>query len=432
MSVTGASSRTFASLKRHRNYRLYFGGQVVSLSGTWMQNVAQAWFVLQLTGGSAFAVGALAVCQFGPYALLGLFGGSLADRLRGRTALVFTQAALMCVAAALAGLALTHSAQVWEVFLLATASGSVLIIDTPVRQAFTIQMVGRPELPNAIALNSSLFNASRIFGPAIAGLLIATAGVGICFLINAVSYVAVVAALVLMRESELHPINRGDSRPTLLRGVGEGLAYAWRTPSVRLVLLLMLVISTLGINFNVLLPVLASHTLRSGPEVFGLLSASFGVGALAGALVSASLSRASIRLVLVGGIGFSASLLLLAPQSTVVGACMALVITGVTFSLYASQSNSSLQMVVPDRLRGRVLSLYGYVFFGTAPLGGLFAGWFSGRFGTGPFLLIVGGVSLLAAAVGVLWVRVRKNRLPDRRVRPGLGGSDPSAVTARE
>ena len=264
MSVASASSRTFASLKRHRNYRLYFGGQVVSLSGTWMQNVAQAWFVLQLTHGSAFAVGALAVCQFGPYALFGLFGGSLADRLKGRTALVFTQGALMAVAAALAGLALTHSAQVWEVFLLATASGSVLIIDTPVRQAFTIQMVGRPELPNAIALNSSLFNASRIFGPAIAGLLIATTGVGICFLINAVSYVAVVGALLLMRESELHPINRGDSRPTLLRGVGEGLAYAWRTPSVRLVLLLMLVISTLGINFNVLLPVLASHTLALG------------------------------------------------------------------------------------------------------------------------------------------------------------------------
>ena len=227
-------------------------------------------------------------------------------------------------------------------------------------------------------------------------------------------------------------MHRGDSRPTLLRGVGEGLTYAWRTPTVRLVLILMLVISTLAINFNVLLPVLAAHTLRSGPEVFGVLSASFGVGALAGALVSASLSRASLRLVLGGGLGFGASLLLLAPQGTVVGACLVLVLTGVTFSLYASQSNSSLQMVVPDHLRGRVLSLYGYVFFGTAPLGGLFTGWITGRYGTGLFLLIVGGTSVLAAAGGVIWSRMARARLPRRTSRAGLGGADPSAVAARE
>jgi MFS family permease len=432
VSVASAGSRTFASLKRHRNYRLYFGGQVVSLSGTWMQNVAQAWFIIVLTHGSAFAVGALALCQFGPYTLLGLVGGSMADRLNARRTLVFTQSASMAIAAALAILALTHSAQVWEVFVLAAASGSVLILDTPVRQAFTIQMVGRSELPNAIALNSSLFNASRIFGPAIAGVLIATTGVGICFLLNAVSFLAVVGALLLMRDSELHAIDRGSRRPTVLRGVGEGLAYAWRTPTVRLVLLLMLVISTFAINFNVLLPVLAAHTLRSGPEVFGILSASFGVGALAGALTSASLSRASLKLVLVGGLGFGASLLLLAPQSTVWGACAALALTGFTFSLYGSQSNSSLQMVVPDRLRGRVLSLYGYVFFGTAPLGGLFTGWLTGTRGTGTYLVVVGGVSVLAAAGGALVVRLGGARLPDRRPRTGMGGGDASAVIARE
>jgi Transmembrane secretion effector len=292
--------------------------------------------------------------------------------------------------------------------------------------------VGRSELPNAIALNSSLFNASRIFGPAIAGLLIATTGVGICFLLNAVSFLAVVGALLLMRDSELHPIDRGTNRPTLLRGVGEGLAYAWRTPTVRLVLLIMLVISTLAINFNVLLPVLTAHTLRSGPEVFGILSASFGVGALAGALMSASLSRASLKLVIIGAFGFGGSLLMLAPQSTVWGACAALVLTGFTFSLYASQSNSSLQMVVPDRLRGRVLSLYGYVFFGTAPLGGLLTGWITGRYGTGLYLLVVGGASVLAAIGGVIALRVRGTQLPQRRPRPSIGGSDASTVVARE
>ncbi|HEY7926943.1 MAG TPA: MFS transporter [Candidatus Dormibacteraeota bacterium] len=432
MSVASASSRTFASLKRHRNYRLYFGGQVVSLSGTWMQNVAQAWFVLQLTHGSAFAVGALSLCQFGPYALGGLFGGSLADRLNARKTLVFTQSASMGVAAALAGLALTHSAQVWEVFLLAAAMGSVIILDTPVRQAFTIQMVGRAELPNAIALNSSLFNASRVFGPAIAGVLIATTGVGICFLINAISYIAVVSALLMMRDSELHAIDRGKTRPTLLRGVGEGLIYAWRTPSVRLVLLVMLVIATVAINFNVLLPVLTAHTLASGPAVFGILSASFGGGALAGALTSASLSRASLGWMLAGALGFGASLLLLAPVTTVWLACVILVFTGFTFSLYGSQANSSLQMVVPDRLRGRLLSLYGYVFFGTAPLGGLFTGWLCGRYGTWAYCLAAGGTGVVAAAAGIIYVRVRGTSLPQRRVAPNIGGADASTVTARE
>ncbi len=201
---------------------------------------------------------------------------------------------------------------------------------------------------------------------------------------------------------------------------------------MRLVLLLMLVIGTFAVNFNVLLPLLAAHTLASGPQVFGVLSASFGVGALAGALTSASLSRANLELVLMSGLGFGACLLLLAPQRTVLGACLVLVLTGVTFSLYASQSNSSLQMVVPDRLRGRVLSLYGYVFFGTAPLGGVFTGWICGRFGTWLFLLIVGGVSVIASIVGIITVRVSRTALPERRPRPGIGGSDASTVTARE
>ena len=432
MSIASAGSRTFASLRRHRNYRLYFAGQVVSLSGTWMQNVAQAWLVLQLTHGSAFAVGALSLCQFGPYALFGLFGGSLADRLNARRTLVFTQSASMLTAAALAGLALTHSAQVWEVFLIAAAAGSVIILDTPVRQAFTIQMVGRAELPNAIALNSSLFNASRIFGPALAGLLIATTGVGICFLLNAISFIAVVVALLLMRDSELYSINRGDKRPTVLRGVGEGLRYAWRTPSVRLVLLVMLVIATLAINFNVLLPVLTAHTLASGPEVFGMLSAAFGVGALVGALVSASLSRANLSVMLAAALGFGASLLLLSAVTTVWQACAVLVLVGVSFSLYGSQSNSSLQMVVPDRLRGRVLSLYGYVFFGTAPLGGLFTGWLCGRFGTWAYCLTAGGISVLAAGAGIASMRARGTQLPQRRPVAGMGGGDGSTVTARE
>ena len=432
MSIVAAPARTFASLKRHRNYRLYFAGQAVSLSGTWMQNVAQAWFVLELSHGSALAVGALSLCQFGPYAVFGLLGGSLADRLPGRLALVATQSALLVTAAAMAGLALSGAAQVWEVYVVAAATGTVTILDTPVRQAFTIQMVGRAELPNAIALNSSLFNASRIFGPALAGLLIATTGVSVCFVVNAVSYVAVVGALLMMRERELFAVNRGTTRPTLLRGVGEGLAYAWRTPSVRLVLLVMLVIATLAMNFNVLLPVLTAQTLRSGPEVFGILSGSVGVGALAGALTSATLGRASLHVMLTSAVGFGVALLVLAPVGSVWLACVVLLGVGFAFSMYGSQSNAALQMVVPDRLRGRVLSLYGYVFFGTAPLGGLFTGWLCGRLGTWAYLLAAGGVSVAAAAAGAAAVRARGTRLPERRLVPSIGGADASTVTARE
>ncbi len=306
LGIGSATGRTFMSLRRHYNYRLYFFGQVVSISGTWMQTVAQAWFVVQNTH-SPLAVGILAVCQFGPYGLFGLFGGAVADRIDQRKVLMGTQAAFMVTAALLAGLTLTGHATVWEVYVLAGITGLITVLDNPVRQAFTIQMVGRDELPNAIALNSSLFNASRIVGPAIAGGLIAVAGVGICFLINALSYLAVLAALWLMRVNDLFPVRKDHADQNLLRGSLEGLKFAWRRPVIRSVLMMMLVIATISINFNVLLPVLASRTLNSGPEIFGILSALFGFGALVGALFSASLGRASRHTMLIGAALFSAS-----------------------------------------------------------------------------------------------------------------------------
>ena len=373
----------------------------MSLSGTWMQNVAQAWFVVQLTH-SPLAVGLLAVCQFGPYALLGLLGGAVADRLNQRRALIGTQVGLMLSAAALAGLTLSGSATLWELYLLAGVTGTVTILDTPVRQAFTIQLVGRGELANAIGLNSSLFNASRIVGPALAGLLIAVVGVGICFLINAASYVAVLLALLAMRPQELYPVAHDDSHNSVLRGAREGLSYAWHNDAIRTVLLMMLVVATIGINFSVLLPVLSSHTLHAGPEVFGIISALFGAGALAGALFSASLGRASSRALMAGAAGFAAAELALAPLRTTWAVGIALVAVGFAFALYASQSNAALQRVVPDRLRARVLALYGYVFFGTAPLGGLLAGWLSQTGGTQLAFLIAGASGVVAFLFGRL------------------------------
>ncbi len=399
LGLASATARTFSSLRRHYNYRLYFFGQVVSLSGSWMQTVAQAWFVVQSTH-SPLAVGVLAVCQFGPYAVLGLFGGAIADRHDQRHVLIFTQSAFMVTAAALAALTLTGHATVWEVYLIAVVTGFVTVLDTPVRQAFTIQMVGRDELPNAIALNSSLFNASRIVGPAIAGGLIALFGVGICFLINTLSFVAVIGALWLMRVDELFPISRDAARQNLVRETVAGLRFAWRTPVIRTVLLMLLVISTLGVNFNVLLPVLVSRTLDSGPQVFGILSALFGFGALGGALFSASLGRASSRALLVGAAGFSLAEVVLAPLRVTWAAAIVLVVTGVAYSIYASQTNATLQVSVTDQMRGRILSIYGYAFFGLAPVGGLLAGWLAQTGGTQLAFLVAGLSGLIAAAYG--------------------------------
>lgn len=399
MSVMTASRRTFSSLAHHRNYRLYFFGQVVSISGTWMQNVAQAWFIVVLTH-SPIAVGVLAACQFGPYALFGLFGGALADRIDQRRLLMATQSALMLSAGTLAILALSGHASAWQVYLLAGVNGMVTVFDTPARQSFTIQMVGREELPNAIALNSSLFNASRIIGPAIAGLLIAVAGVGICFLLNAFSFLAVIGALWLMRERELFPVDRDETVQNVLRRAGEGLRFAWHMPLLRTVLLMMLFISTIGINFNVLLPVLTSATLKAGPAVFGVLSATFGAGALVGALFSATLGRASARALLTGAALFSAAELVLAPLRVVWAAAVVLIVVGFAFSLYSSQSNAALQLSTPDRLRGRVMGIYGYVFFGTAPLGGMLAGWLAAVGGTELAFLVAGAVSLATAIYG--------------------------------
>ena len=396
-----AHARTFDSLRKYRNYRLYFSGQVISVTGTWVQNVAQAWLVVVLSHSSPLAVGVLAACQFGPYAVFGLFGGVLVDRLDYRRTLLFTQSAMMLTAAVLAALSLSHVAQVWMVDAIAAGNGLALVLDTPARQSFTIQMVGRRELSNAVALNSSLFNASRIVGPALGGLIIATAGVGICFVINAVSFVAVLAGLTLMDERELHPVQHAQRGVSMLTGIREGFAYVRRTERVRLVLVMMLVVATIGINFNVLLPVLARGTLRSGAEIFGMLSACFGAGALAGALVSASMGRALMRVLVAAAGGFGLFEVLLALQTGIVGAAILLALVGACFSLYTSNSNSTLQLAVPDQLRGRVMALYAYVFFGTAPLGGLLAGWLADRGGTRLAFLVAGASGLLMCAYGV-------------------------------
>jgi MFS family permease len=434
MSVTSASARTFRSLQRHRNFRLYFGGQSISISGTWVQNIAQAWLIVELTHspiGSPLALGALAAFQFLPYTVLGLLGGPLVDRFDKRMTIVATQSTLMLSAAALAILSLSGRATVWEVFLLAAVGGAVQVVDTPARQSFVFEMVGRKELPNAVSLNASLFNLARATGPAVAGVLIATVGVTLCFAINAASFLAVIGSLLLMRPGELFTTER-DEDQGVLSSLGEGVAWVLHTPAAWLTCGLLLVVSTFAINFSVLLPVMATVTLRSGPVVFGILTACFGVGALIGALITAAVGRPSWTLLLGGAAAFSALLMVLAPLHWVAACGAMLVVTGIAFTTYTSMSNATVQLAAPDRLRGRAMAFYGYIFTGVpAPLGGLLAGWLSSVGGTQLAFLVGGSVSLAAVgvAVGVRrgWVRLPRSR---RASRPSAARADGRATSA--
>lgn len=399
-AIARLNRRTFASLGQ-RNYRLFFAGQVVSVTGTWMQNVALAWLVLELTG-SAVAVGVLVFCRFLPFTLFGLVAGVVADRLDNRRLVIGTQAAEMGVSAALAALAFSGAAAPWQIYALAALGGTAHVFGTPARHSFTFELVGRKQLPNAVALNSSLFNGARIAGPAAGGIVVAAAGAGACFAVNTVSFLAVLAGLLLMRTDELHSLERGDTRPALLAGVREGLSYAWREPRVRLVLVLTAAVSAVGFNFHVLVPVLAAQTLHAGPEVLGALTACFGAGALLGALLAAAIGRASRRLLLGGSGGLGVALLLLAPQRTAVAAGVLLFAAGACFVLWTSNSQSILQLGAPDHLRGRVLGLWLFAFAGLAPAGGLLTGWLSAAGGTTLAFGVGGAVTVLASGAAFI------------------------------
>ncbi len=410
-AIVRLNRRTFASLRRHRNYRLFFAGQVISVTGSWMQNIGLAWLVIELTH-SPVAVGGLAFARFLPFTVLGLFAGVIADRLDYRRLVIATQAASMAVSALLTLLVLGSWASLPVVYALAALLGTALVFDAPGRHALTFQMVGREELANAVALNASLFNASRVVGPAVAGVVIAWVGVGACFLVNTVSFLAVLASLVAMRAADLFPVEQAAERPEILRGTREGIVYAWRSPEVRLVLAIVTVISTIGFNFHVVLPLLASETLKTGPEVFGILSASFGAGALAGALLSAGFGRASWKLLVAGTAGFSLSMLALAPL-TAVWACAALLFAvGVSFTLWTSNANAILQLGVPDHLRGRVVGLYLFAFAGLAPIGGLLAGWLTDVGGTELAFLVGGAAGLAMAALAATRLRELLSPVP--------------------
>lgn len=402
--------RTFSSFK-YRNYRLFFAGQAISQTGSWMQRIALGWFVLQLTH-SAFAVGIMAVAQFLPFTLFGLFGGVLVDRLDAHRTVIGTQVAQLTTAIALAAIALSGIAQPWMLYVVAFLNGAVLVLDVPSRQQLTYRMVGREELPNAIALNSSLFNASRIFGPAAAGMIYGFTGAGVCFLVNAISFFAVLVGLLAMRTRDFFPLEKFE-RPAILSGTREGLAYVRRQPRMMVVILLTLIVSTFSFNFNVTLPVLAYSTLHTQAQVYGILSALFGAGALVGALTAASLGRASAKVMLVGSLVFTGSELALAPVHTPILAGALLFLTGAGFTAWSANSNAMMQLAAPDRLRGRIIGIYFYAFNGTGPAAGLLAGWLCARGGTQLAFIVAGCAGLAGTAVAAVRMqRVRRLPLP--------------------
>jgi MFS family permease len=398
--TTPAATRGFRAL-RHRNYRLFWSGQLVSLAGTWMQTVAQAWLILLLTN-DPFWLGAEAFARFLPILVFGLFGGVVADQLPKRRAIVFTQAAQMCLAFALGILAATGTVQVWHVLLLSFLLGCTNALDLPMRQAFVVEMVGREDVGNAVALNSTAFNVARIIGPAIGGLAIAVVGVAWCFLLNGFSFVAVIIGLLLMRESDLVPHERG-ARPrsigAVMDNLAEGLHYVRRTPIVLLAIVVGGLVSLFAINFTVTIPAVANNVLDAGASGFGFLQAAQGVGAVVAGLAIAASGRASVLVLLVGGlvlglleVAFAASTVFALSMVIVFGMGAATISVGAT-------ANTLVQLATPDRLRGRVLSVYTTVFAGSTPIGGPMTGWIASSWGV-PIAVGLGG--LLAALVALM------------------------------
>ena len=423
LNVRATAARTFRSL-RVRNYRLFFYGQLVSVTGTWMQTVAQSWLVLNLTG-SGVDLGLTVALQFLPMLLFGMWGGLLADRLDKRKLLVATQAAAGVLAVALWALVATGAVRLWMVYGFALLLGVVTVVDMPTRQAFVTEMVGPDEVPNAVGLNSAMFNIGRILGPAAAGVVIAWFGVAPAFLANGLSYLAVIGGLLAMRTEELFLGVAGTRRRGEVRA---GLRYVWGEPTLRSTLFLVAVLGTFGFNFVVILPLLARYTFSGGAGLYSVFTSLMSVGSLAGALVAASRARPSRALLLGAGTAFGVSMLLTAAAPTPLTAGLLLVAVGVAVMLFLATANTTLQLASDPALRGRVMALYGLLFMGSTPIGGPLLGWVSERWGPRTGLALGGAITLVAAAA-VSGVRARRRWVAGAML-PDDGSAAPDAIVA--
>jgi MFS family permease len=384
---------------QYRNFRLFFAGQLISLVGTWMQNIAQSWLVYRITGSLALLGGVGFTSQI-PLFLLSPLGGIVADRYSRRKVVIATQSTSMVLAFILAALTLSHKVQIWHIFVLSALLGVVNSFDIPARQSFIVEMVGRTHMMNAIALNSSMFNASRVAGPAIAGILVAAIGEGWCFFANGASYIAVIVGLLMMRVTPRQPdLPVGSPWVHLV----EGFRWVIDNPPVHALLALLGVVSLTGMPFAVLMPAFADRILHGGAAALGWLMGATGIGALAAALILASRQnlRGLGRWVAMAATAFSVTLIVFAFSRQFWLSTAILVCIGFSMMIQMGSSNTLIQSMVPDRLRGRIMAVYSMMLMGMAPFGALLAGLVAERFGA-PVTVAAGGVICLIAS-GVFW-----------------------------
>jgi MFS family permease len=399
---------------RHRNYRLFFAGQAVSLIGTWMQQVAQAWLVLELTRDPLW-LGVTAAAQFLPVMALGLFAGVAADALPKRQTLLAIQVVMMVLAVALAAVVVTGVVELWMILLLAAALGCTNAIDMPVRQAFAVELVGHRDVVPAVALNSAMFNGARVLGPAAAGLAIGALGIAAAFTINALSFVAVIVALALMRDDELFAptrIARPRDARTVVANLADGFRYIRGTSVVLLALVVVGLGATVGMNLSVLIPVYTTQVLDGDAATFGFLMAASGVGSVAAALSIAFTGRSGPVRIAAGAIVLGIGELALAATGVFPVALLLMVVIGYGAILMMATANTTIQLAVPDALRGRVMSFYTTIFASSAPIGGLLFGAIASAAGV-VIAVALGGV--LAALIGVgamLWLAAHRRGAP--------------------
>jgi MFS family permease len=398
-----APLRAFA----HHDFRLFFAGQLVSLVGTWMQSVAQSWLVLELTN-SPFRLGLVGTLQFAPVLALSFFAGALADRLPKRRLLITSQSVMCAQALLLAALVYRGHVQYWHVAVMAAVYGVANTIDMPTRQAFIVEMVGRESLRSAIALNSAMFNGARVIGPALAGLVIARWGTALAFFFNGLSFLAVIAALAALR-AQGQP--RASSGRSLRQEIAEGVRFALRTPRIALVLSLVMAVSAFFFNYNTLVPLLARDILHQDAHGFGLLMTSIGCGAVAGAIILASLGteRPPVRMLVVSALVLGAAMMLTAGVGRFGVAAALLAIMGFSGMLFMTGANTTVQLTVPDDLRGRVMSLHTLMFAGMTPFGALLVGTVTEALGARAGFLVTGaGGTVAVLAVTLWWRRYRR------------------------
>jgi MFS family permease len=420
------ASRAF----RHRNYRLFFGSQLVSLVGTWMQSVAQAWLVLELTG-DPFLLGLVAAMQFLPVTVLGLFGGLIADALPKRRTLIATQTMQMLLAFSLFGLVASGLVEVWHIVVFAALLGISNAVDMPTRQAFVVEMVGREHVANAVALNSAVFNGARIVGPAIAGLVIGAVGgdTSIAFLVNGLSFLAVICGYALMRDEELNlppllarPTSVADVRTTL----AEGLRYVRRTDLVLMSTIVVGLAATFGMNFVVIVPAFAREVLHTDATGYGFLMAASGIGSFSAAMLIAFSGRSEPAIIGGGALVLGLSLLTAAMVHAFVPALVVMALVGMGAIAMAATANTTIQLSVPDELRGRVIAVYTTVFVGSTPLGGLLVGFIASRSGVEAALAVSGIACAMAGVTGLVWLRRIRTRA--QAASPAPGEDAPAAV----